>query len=106
MMKKIMQFSFSNNENQANRPSNLTKEKLAGQNIFKDYGAVCQLGIQGPTGLRFYLNGGTSSIQVGQTGIYELELSEARITSIRFNLDDIENLTGTLLIDIVYEEAV
>jgi hypothetical protein len=29
-MKKIMQFSFSNDENQVNRPSDLTKEKLAG----------------------------------------------------------------------------
>lgn len=105
-MKKIMQFSFSNDENQVNRPSDLTKEKLAGQNIFKDYGTICQLGIQGPTGLRFYLNGGTNPIQIGQTGIYELELSEARITSIRFNLDDIKSLVGMLLIDIVYEEVI
>lgn len=105
-MKKIMQFSFSNDENQANRPSDLTKEKLAGQNIFEDYGTICQLGIQGPTGLRFYLNGGTDPIQIGQTGIYELELREARITSIRFNLDDIESLAGMLLIDIVYEEVI
>lgn len=103
-MKKLMQFCYSNDKNRAKRPSYLTKNWLTGLNIFERYGAVCQLGIQGPVGLRFYLNGNPNPIQIGQTGIYELELNEARITSIRFNLDDIENLTGMLLIDIVYEE--
>lgn len=103
-MKKLMQFCFSNDENKENRPSYLNKGSLTRGGMFAWYGPVCQLGIQGPVGLRFYLNGEPNPIQIGQTGIYELELNEARITSIRFNLDDIENLTGMLLIDIVYEE--
>jgi hypothetical protein len=32
------------------------------------------LGIQGPDGLKFYLNSSSSPIAIGETGIYELDL--------------------------------
>ena len=86
---------------------------LVSGNIFKNYGAVSKLGIQGEPGLKFYLNNSDFPIMIGETGIYELDLENiGRITAIRFDANDLnniytepDNLTRRLLIDIVYEGA-
>jgi hypothetical protein len=79
-------------------------------NLFKDYGMVSHLGIQGPSGLKFYLNNSMHPISIGETGIYELNLENiGRITSIRFDKDSLYGLYNSgnqidrLIIDIVYE---
>lgn len=108
-MKQIMQFRFEGFENENNYPQfSDYNGKLIYGNIFSDYRLVSQLGIQGPPGLRFYLNGGTNPITIGKTGIYELDLEHiGRIFAIRFNESDLRNLVektnSRLLIDIVYD---
>ncbi len=108
-MKQIMQFRYEgfNHENNYPQYSDYT-QKLTTGNIFSDYKLVSQLGIQGPPGLKFRLNGG-GPIIIGKTGIYELDLENiGRIFSIRFETNELENFIdkvdgARLLIDIVYD---
>lgn len=106
-MKQIMQFRYRTDNDSYNSPINLTRDKLASGTLFNGFGPVSQLGIQGPPGLRFYLNDSLYSIMLGETGIYELDLGEVgRINSIRFIANDVDDLITadhTLLVDIVYE---
>lgn len=110
-MKKIMQFRFEGFGNANNYPAFTDYNAiLTAGNIFDNYKLVSKLGIQGPIGLKFYLNNGEYPITIGKTGIYELDLENiGRINSIRFDRADIstffpsDNLTNRLLIDIVYE---
>lgn len=128
-MKRLMQFRYRGTqtavdtgayiadhvENYPNIPN--YRDKLISGNIFQDYGYVSQFGIQGPVGLRFYLNNSIHPIMIGETGIYELDLEGiGRLTAIRFNKDDLDkfypkendnnhngNRADRLIIDIVYE---
>ena len=110
-MKKIMQFRYRGENDLNNFPkySNYANILING-NVFKDYGLISKLGIQGPVGLKFYLNSLTNPIMIGETGIYELDLENVgRITSIQFDANDLSNFyndqlqSDQLLIDIVYE---
>lgn len=110
-MKKIMQFRYHGPNHPDNYPLfNSYKDMLTVGNIFKDYGPVSHLGIQAPPGVKFYLNGSSSSIMVGDTGIYELELENVgRINSIRFDKNDLvtfyeeRQVSDLLIIDMIYE---
>ena len=65
------------------------------------YLPVIKLGIQGPAGTRFRLNGSNSSwITIGKYGIYELDLTNLGgfINSLEF-----ENANQNIVVDIVYE---
>ena len=90
--------------------------KLISGNIFENYGIISKIGIQCRPGIHFYLNGSVYPIEIGETGIYELDLEGyGQIASIRFaETNDNSNLLGIdifdkpeindrLLIDIVYE---
>lgn len=113
-MKRIMQFRYYGKfQPKSNYPAlshqDYTDLLVVG-NIFKDYGPVSHLGIQGPSGLKFYLNNSYHPISIGETGIYELNLENiGRINSIRFDKDslygfyDSGNQVDRLIIDIVYE---
>ncbi len=112
-MKKIMQFRFEGFGNVNNYPPFTDyNARLTTGNIFDNYKLVSKLGIQGPVGLKFYLNNGDYPITIGKTGIYELDLEDiGRINSIRFDRTDIsshfpEGTNNRLLIDIVYEGGV
>lgn len=111
-MRKIFQFRYYGSSSESNYPALSNYYGILTQgNIFKDYGAVSKLGIQGKPGTRFYLNNSAHPITIGETGIYELDLENVgRINSIRFDYRDLEyyeqGLLGErLLIDIVYEGA-
>ena len=111
-MTKIMQFRYEGSNNPNNYPEykdyNLT---LANGNIFNNYKSITRLGIQAPSGVRFYLNKSKYPITIGKTGIYELDLTGlGYVSSIRFNLQDLEtyideDITAKMLIDIIYEEG-
>ncbi len=107
-MKQIMQFRYEGFQHENNYPKYSDyNQKLCRGNIFSDYPLVSQLGIQGPPGMRFYLNRGSDPITIGKTGIYELDLENiGRIFAIRFNEQDLEELVqatdSRLLVDIVY----
>lgn len=132
-MKRIMQFRYRGTQTAVDTGAyiadhvenypNITnyRDKLTSGNIFQDYGYVSQFGIQGPVGLRFYLNNSLNPIMIGETGIYELDLEGiGLLTSIRFHKEDLdkfypkeldispENNGGRadrLIIDIIYEGA-
>ena len=110
-MKKIMQFRYRGDNDENNFPKfPFYRSALTSGNIFKDYGFISKLGIQGPVGLKFYLNSFSNPIMIGETGIYELDLENVgRITSIQFDANDLNTFftndlqSDQLLIDIVYE---
>jgi hypothetical protein len=111
-----MQFRYYGKDDERNYPNieNYYVE-LTSKNIFEKYNIISKLGIQCRPGIHFYLNGSSYPIEVGQTGIYELDLEGyGQINSIRFAESDGNNLKGIdtfgeekstdrLLIDIVYE---
>ena len=113
-MRQIMQFRFEGFDSANNYPQfSDYNGVLINGNIFNDYSLISQLGIQGPQGLKFYLNGGDFPITIGKTGIYELNLEGiGRINTIRFDANDIStffpngNTANRLLIDIVYEGGI
>lgn len=113
-MKKVRQFRYYSNGDERNFPRTLLLNDLINHNIFQQYGVVLQLGIQAPPRTRFYLNNGESSIMVGVTGIYELDMENLGIiSSIRFDEQSINNdeeirkniQNDGLIIDIIYEGA-
>lgn len=75
-------------------------------NVFSDLdGEVTQLGIQAPSGTKFYLNGFNTednALQVGCTGIYELDLEGlTTLTQLRFNSNSLAN-AETIIVDVIY----
>lgn len=72
-------------------------------NVFLDLdGEVTQLGIQAPSGTKFYLNGFNNTLQVGCTGIYELDLEGlTTLTQLRFDGNSLAN-AQTIIVDVVY----
>ena len=61
-------------------------------------------------GTKFYLNGGTSPIIIGTTGIYELDLdSGIQITKITFDAQSIKDIASNenafLLVDVMYDDG-
>ena len=90
-MVKIKQFRYAGQED---------TEKWT-TDLFADLGGeVTQLGIQAPPETTFYLNGFENPLQVGCTGIYELDLEGlTTLTELKFSK---ESLVQTIIVDIVY----
>lgn len=93
MAKQVKQFVYYGNENM-NEITNMN---------------IVQLGVQGLPGTKFYLNGGSNPIIIGNSGIYEINVEGMGvITSIAIDDDSKElydnNGTACLIIDIIYEE--
>ena len=75
MAKKVKQFRYYNNTSSNNYPSNIVNYRsLISGTAFSDFIPIYQLGIQSLPGTKFYLNGATNPIIIGNTGIYELDL--------------------------------
>lgn len=103
-MKRIRQFRYYDNPSE-NSPR--TGLDFKNDNWFKSIGPVSHLGVQATPGTRFYLNDSTSTISVGQTGIYEIDLGSLGIIQ-SFKIDvssiDFNNLPKTgIIVDVVYE---
>lgn len=71
----------------------------AGENVIEGRAPAVKLGIQAPVGTIFYLNGG-SSIRIGASGIYELDLTYlgGQIYSLIFN-----ETNTKVQVDVIYE---
>ena len=116
-MKKIQQFVFYSPENNKNFPQDFDlKDPLYTNpwkyNLFKGYGIVTQLGIQGAPGVIFYLNDSSNPISIGGTGVYELNLTGiGHISRLRFDEKSLKEYypkeqadpKRKLIVDIVYE---
>lgn len=81
---------------------------LLNNNIFQDYAPILHLGIQAPSGLKFYLNDNKfAPLYVNNSGIFEINLENTfgLIGSISFDQVNLNKLLpqGYLIIDILYE---
>lgn len=109
MAKQVKQFRYYNEGNASKNTDGITKNDLVSANIFFNYPEITQLGIQTLPGVEFYLNNSIYSIQIGNTGIYELDVKGiTSITNIHFDAESISMIdkspTGYLIIDIIYED--
>ena len=109
-MKQIKQFRYYSSTDKRNYPSNaISFSILTAGNLFNNHGIITHLGIQGIPGTKFYLNNSDYAIEIGYTGIYELDLTnQGYIHEIRFDktslsLYDLDENKERLIIDIVYE---
>ena len=109
-MKLIQQFRYYGKNDANNYPSKDLNGILTAGTLFKNYSKISHLGIQGVPGTRFYLNYSIYPIEIGLTGIYELDLGESGlIHAIKFDsttLNTYDDNNNKLLIDIVYEGGV
>lgn len=104
MIREIAQYRYYGSSNPDN---NITLNQLTGadENSPLNNKNILQLGIQAPSGVRFWLNGDTenSGIVINSTNIYELNVDGMTIiTSVNFDRNTINTATK-LIIDIVYE---
>lgn len=105
MAKKIKQFRFYGEGNDNN--GNLKLSDYNNGNAFSKVYPITQLGIQGPPGTRFYLNGSVNPIVIGASGIYDLDIKNgARVTGLEFDEESLRRVTpnNILIVDILYGE--
>ena len=113
-----MQFRYYGDGDNKNYPLDITTyENLTNGNIFGSYAGISKIGIQCRPGVYFYLNGEAHPIEIGETGIYELDLGKyGYVNKIQFAAEpeegeaigsgiDFLKKDGTerILIDIIYE---
>lgn len=106
-MKKIYQYRYYG-DSKKNYPQDLNATQMANGEIFSltGKGSITHLGLQASPGTTFYLNRCDNPIQIGKTGIYEIDVSGyGYITSIMFTDDTLANVNEDdgIIIDIVYE---
>ena len=111
MAKQVMQFRYYGEGHEKNYPSTISKNSLKSGTIFsdKDCFPIIQLGIQSLPGLHFYLNNANTSIIIGSTGIYELDLEGyAEITKLSFDEDTLniidDNPNAYLIVDMICDK--
>ena len=109
MSRKIRQFRFYGNGDSRNVPGGaLVKDYQTGE-VFAGVFPIAQLGIQGPPGTKFYLNGSVNPITIGYSGIYDLDIKNgSRVTGLEFDKTTLERITpetsNYLIVDILYGE--
>ena len=95
------------NSNTADGSTKVTASSLSSGEAFQLNGySIAQIGIQTLPGMQFTINGGTSAVAIGQTGIYELELNDrVSITRIQFYSSTLNLINGYnyLIVDLIYE---
>lgn len=104
-MKKMYQFRFYGNSTK-NYPQGLSVSSMKDGELFRSKGAITHLGIQAAPGTTFFLNNGLNPIQVGKTGIYEINISGyGYITSLSFSEETLASVNedNGIIIDILYE---
>lgn len=113
MARKVAQVRYYKDGDTKNQPSGtsgVTAAKLRSGSVFSEYMPAKQIGIQTVPGVKFYLNGATDPIIIGNTGIYELNVENlAEITSLNFDYTSLKMLndspsTTYIIVDILYEK--
>lgn len=117
MTKYVKEFRYYGEGNPSNYPVGLTYTQLRSGSVFSKYAPITQLGIQGNPGSKFYINDSDTSVMLGSTGIYELDLEGiGRIYSLKFDSETLQEIINSnssfmsndvtgIIVDIVYEGA-
>lgn len=114
MARKVKQFRYFGEDQEhgsvKNQPTNCKMSEFINGNIFAACYPIVQLGIQAMPGAKFYLNVSDAPIIIGQTGIYELDLSgKTEISSLYFHRETMEQINelnnALLIVDIVYDDG-
>lgn len=105
-MKKMFQFRYYG-QSVKNYPLELNETRMSNHTLFQGKGSITHLGIQASPGTTFFLNKEADHpIQIGKTGIFELDVSGyGYITHIAFATKSLElvNEDNGIIIDILYE---
>lgn len=109
MAKQIKQFRYYDETNKNNFPVVNTSAYFWSGRAFSDYMPTVHLGIQAPSGTKFYLNDGANAFTVGYTGIYEIDVEDlTEITSLRFDNDSLAKVANNpalyIIVDLIYEQ--
>lgn len=113
MARRVRQFRYygenDSNGSGKNYPENCKMMEFINGNIFSSYYPIVQLGIQAMPGAKFYINVSDAPVIIGQTGIYELDLSgRTEISHLYFHRETMEQINelnnAALIVDIVYED--
>lgn len=112
MAKQVMQFRYygeDGSKKEKNYPALISQKELIEGTAFDDYYPIIQLGIQSLPGTHFYLNNSNTSIIIGATGIYELDIEGyTEITKMKFDKKTLElidkNPNAYLIIDIITDK--
>jgi len=110
MAKQVTQLRYYDDTTGKNEPSSATGVNFINGAVFSNWYPIVQLGVQTLPGTKFYLNEATiDPVIVGQTGIYELDLSDGIvISSLRFDqvsIDTIkDNPDAYLIVDILCDK--
>ena len=105
--KSFKQLIYCNNESKRNYPLTLTDSFLINSDSFLAYYPIIQLGVQAPPGTKFYINDNADPVIVGQTGLFDLDLTNsATISALRFDNESIQRImandSNILIIDMLY----
>lgn len=111
MARKVYQVRYyGDNETQKNQPKGLAGNRLRSGSVFSQYTPMKQIGIQSMPGVKFYLNNSVEPVEIGATGIYELNVENmTEITALSFDTTSINMInqipsTGYIIVDILYED--
>ena len=93
MAKKIMQVRYYGDKSDNSYPKKLPSSSLTSGEVFKNYLPMTYLSIQGPEGLKFYLNNSIHPIALGPSGKYELDLEGiTEISNLVFDSSTLKNI--------------
>lgn len=97
----------SMNNPQPGNEVGITFTNLVTGSIFNERTPISRIGVQAPPGTKFYINNSIYPMEVGVSGILELDMGEgAKIYALRFDKRTLESFadikTLGLLIDIEY----
>lgn len=110
MSRQIKQFRYYGEQaTSKNYPTLGTYAAFLKGSAFSECMPVIHLGIQAPSGTKFYLNNSDNAIVVGYTGIYEIDVEDlTEITSLSFNVDSLQQVGDNdnfyIIVDLVYEQ--
>lgn len=120
MAKTIKQYRYYGDGNEKNSPVNICKENMdiSGSNnifinddIIQEYGMITHIGIQGLPGTKVFINQNKSPILLGNTGIFELDLTNySFIYTLQIDYESAQliesNENAYLIIDVIYDTEV
>lgn len=110
MARKVGQVRFFANGSSQNYPSGLTSTQMRHGTAFSKYYPLVRLGVQALPGTKFYINGYTTPVVVGSTGIYELDIEGlSTISDLQFDATSLETIARNdaayIYVDFIYEQG-